>query len=406
MTVLFIVPYAPTQVRTRPYHLIRTLARNGHHVTLATLWSNETERRQVANALSGVDMIGVAAPAWRSAWSCARAFLGRDPLQAHFSWQAHFSRALTALVNRRRFDVVHVEHLRGVRYGLALADSRSIGDRERPSIVWDSVDCISDLFRYTAAEGPNRVVRSMASFELRRTERYEPWAAARFRRVLVTSERDREGLLRLADGTQARPSLSDRIVVLPNGVDLDRFSPHAVREASTVVMSGKMSYHANVVGVMWFVDHVLPRIREKRPDVRFVVVGQDPARQIRRLAERPGVTVTGTVRDVVPYLQAASVAVAPIKYAVGIQNKVLEALACGTPVVATRAAVRGLSPQPGGEVMTADEPSAFAGAVVRLLNHPEERERLGQAAREYAEAHHAWSAIGARLEAIYAETAA
>ena len=408
MKILFVIPYAPTPVRSRPYHLIRALADRGHHVTVATLWRSAAEHRGMCNALAGVEaFVGAQASTWRSIWNATRALPTGQPMQAHFSWHQPLARTLSSLVRQQQFDVVHVEHLRGARYALALADALAAGGGARSAVVWDSVDCISDLMRQAAARGRGVAVRWVARLELPRTERYEAAVVSRFARVLVTSVRDRDSLLQLAARHgHARTPPVERVVVLPNGVDLERFTPpRERREEATLVMSGKMSYHANVAAVLRFADDVLPKILARRRDVRFVIVGQDPPADVRRLAQRPGVSVTGTVDDVRPYLQRATIAVAPIDYGVGIQNKVLESFACATPVVATSAAIHALGVTSGRELATADRPEEFAREVLRLLQSPEERSRLGQAGRRYVESHHGWSAICRRLEDVYADAA-
>jgi sugar transferase (PEP-CTERM/EpsH1 system associated) len=399
-----VVPYAPTRIRTRPLHLIRALGARGHHVTLATLWSDAAERRAL-EALSS-EVTGILTQpigAMRSLWNCICAAPSGEPLQAHYSWSPSLSRLMGRSLGEQHFDVVHVEHLRGVRYGLSILDHLPRVTDHRIPVIWDSVDCISDLFRRAARRGPTAAVRWAARLELPRTERYEGTVTQRFDRVLTTSEADRQGLLALADkaGT-ARPDLARRVVVIPNGVDLDHFMPPTgPREAATLVISGKMSYHANVAAVVAFADEVLPRIVRDRPETQLVIVGQDPAPVVRALAERPGVTVTGTVADVRPFLQRATLAVAPIQYAVGVQNKVLEAMACATPVVATPAAVEALGVADGRELVVARDAEEMATRIVELLGQPDDRARIGTAGRRYVETHHDWRSIADRLSDLY-----
>lgn len=411
MKVLFIVPYAPTRIRTRPFHLIKALTTNGHDVTVATLSTGPADDAALAELQAHVHRVASRPISrLRSAWNCVRAFPSGEPLQAHFSWHPELARDLVALTDTQVFDVVHVEHLRGVRYGLRVASAVTASGAGRPPVVWDSVDCISDLFRHAAAQGRSPRVRLAARLELPRTERYESAMAQAFPRVLATSESDRQGLVRLVSehsGAQASQAVAQRIVVVPNGVDLEHFVPSdAPRETATLVMSGKMSYHANVAAVVRFAEDVLPRIQAQRPDVQLLVVGKDPAPEVLRLGGQRGITVTGTVPDVRPYLQRAALAVAPIQYGVGIQNKVLEAMACGTPVVATPTAVEALGAIPGRELAVARNAEETAEVVLDLLTAGETRKAMGCAARRYVEQHHAWPAIAQRLAQVYVEAAA
>jgi glycosyltransferase involved in cell wall biosynthesis len=239
----------------------------------------------------------------------------------------------------------------------------------------------------------------MTAWELARTRRHEGWLAARFDTVLVSSSRDREALARLAGE-------SAQIGLLPNGVDLDYFTPNFERRsADTVVLTGKMSYHANITAALHLVDDVMPLVWAQRPGVRVEVVGQAPPREVRALAARQAsrVAVTGYVSDLRPYLWSAAVAAAPILYGAGTQNKVLEAMACAAPVVATSLAVSALTAQAGREVLVCDGPQAQAEGILRLLADAALRREVGRAGREYVARHHRWQAIAEDLAGIYRE---
>jgi glycosyltransferase involved in cell wall biosynthesis len=426
LSVLFVVPYAPTRIRSRPFHLIRALASMGHRLTVATLWSNEEERAAVAavSQNGAHEVVAEQLSRSRPLWNCARALLGPDPLQAHYSWSPALARRLVHMLDNTPFDVVHVEHLRGVRYALALANRLRGPGAGRVPIIWDSVDCISSLFRRAARESHTRRVRLAARLELRRTERYEGRMAPRFDRVLVTSETDRTELLELAQ-RNAGPGVAKRFEVVPNGVDLGYFTPpDAPRQPMTLVITGKMSYHANATAAVRFVEDVMPCVWAKLPDARLMIVGKDPPQEVVRLQGASGakaldsrhappvhgdatrVVVTGTVDDIRPFLQGAALAIAPIQYGVGIQNKVLEALACGTPVVATPQAVSGLSARDGEDLVVGRSPEGLAAAIVLLLEDPDRRRRIGEAGRTYVERQHNWRQIAARLSDIYRDAIA
>jgi glycosyltransferase involved in cell wall biosynthesis len=395
--------------------LIRALASHGHSVTVATLWASQEERDAVDQlARAGARVLAEHQSPGRSLFNCLCALSTPDPLQAHYSWSPKLAARLAHTVRETSPDVVHVEHLRGVRYGLMLRDLFK-HDASRPAVVWDSVDCISSLFSRAARESPARRVRMAARLELPRTRRYEAMVAGCFDRVLVTSEVDRHELLKLRDG-KAKGRAPAPIDVLPNGVDLEYFSPVAQsREPMTLVVTGKMSYHANATAVVGFVKDVMPLIWSQLPDVRLWIVGKDPSPEVARLGDSPGtdgtigggssgasrVVVTGTVEDIRPFLRTATMAVAPIQYGVGIQNKVLEALACGTPVVATPQAISALDARADEAVMVASSPGEFAATVVTLLRDPAARCRLGRAGRAFVERQHDWNDLAARLAGLY-----
>jgi glycosyltransferase involved in cell wall biosynthesis len=152
-----------------------------------------------------------------------------------------------------------------------------------------------------------------------------------------------------------------------------------------------------------FVQETLPIIWARRPDVKLVLVGKDPAPELIDLGKNPSIQITGTVDDIRPYLHRATMAVTPITYGAGIQNKVLEAMACGLPVVSSPQAVSALAVKPGQDLIVAKDPEEFANAVVNLLDDPGLRSRLGQAGRCYVEQDHLWVRIAAQLEEVYNE---
>jgi glycosyltransferase involved in cell wall biosynthesis len=159
-----------------------------------------------------------------------------------------------------------------------------------------------------------------------------------------------------------------------------------------------MSYRPNVDAVQHLVTAVLPRIRREIPDVQLCIVGMDPTPAVRRLADEDRVVVTGRVDDVRPYFDSAAVAVAPLRVARGLQNKVLEAMAMRVPVVASPAAFEGISAVAGRDLLVAAGPNAFSRAVVTLLRDPAARERYAAAGRACVETNHNWSRLLQRLE--------
>ena len=334
-------------------------------------------------------------PRMRSLGNCLRALPTREPLQAVYAYHPAMEQRLSELLDEGGFDVVHIEHLRAARLVRAV--------RGTPK-VYDSVDSISLLFEQTAQGGAQLRSRLMAAVDLARTRRYEAWLLTQYDQGVVTSQRDKDALEKLAHRflpPQAQPA---PITVVTNGVDLDYFRPQddtGQRDSRTVVFTGKMSYHANIAATLYFAREVLPRIWVQDPDVRFQIVGKDPPEAVRQLATDRRIQVTGTVDDLRPYLAQATVAVCPALYAVGVQNKVLEAMAMGTPVISTPAGCAALALEEGREILTAEGEDKLAAAVLQVLNDPTLARRLSAAGRQYVEAHHSWEALARRLVGVY-----
>lgn len=229
--------------------------------------------------------------------------------------------------------------------------------------------------------------------EARLLATYEARVARDFDSLFLVSEAERRAL------PPAVPAA--KVQALPNGVDLEYFTSTRQPDVKPqrVVFTGVMDYWPNVEGVTWFVRNVWPIVRARYPDAQLDVVGSKPVEGIRRLASEPGVTVTGFVPDVRVYVAAASLCIAPLRIARGVQNKVLEAMAMARPVVCTSQALEGICACPGKDLLLADAPDAFAAEISRLLDSPDEIVRVGTAARAFVEQHHHWSSTLAPLDA-------
>ena len=228
--------------------------------------------------------------------------------------------------------------------------------------------------------------------------RYETLATQTFDRTLFVSEAECSRFATLA------PAMASRLDWVENGVDLDRFSPaHSFETPFTdagphVVFTGTMDYWPNVDAVCWFARDTLPLLQAAHPGLRFTIVGANPAPEVLALAALPGVSVTGRVADVRPYMAHAHAIVAPLRIARGIQNKVLEGMAMARPVVASPQAHEGIHVDTPWDLLVAGDPGALAHAVSSILNgqHP----GLGLAGRAAVERAYAWTATLKRLDGI------
>ncbi|NJN96645.1 MAG: glycosyltransferase [Anaerolineales bacterium] len=164
-----------------------------------------------------------------------------------------------------------------------------------------------------------------------------------------------------------------------------------------------MSYHANIAAALDLVSQVMPLVWQYLPAARLMIVGKDPSPELQALTADPRINVTGTVPDLRPYLAQATAAISPMRYGVGIQNKVLEAMAMATPVISTPQAVSAIQIQAGQEALVADTAEAMAQAIITLLTNEALRRQIGQTGRTYVENHHDWRGIAEKLEGIYRE---
>ena len=396
LRILFISPYIPSRVRVRPYNLIKYLAGHGHQITLLALVPPGEDTSSLEELNTWCHRVKtVSLPRWRTLWNGLWALPSRTPLQAAYSRSPDMVGLIRQTQTEATFDVVHVEHLRGAELSQSM-------ERGTP-IVFDSVDSITLLFEWVLRAGPNWRSRLLARLDLARTRHYESHLLERYPRVLITSPRDKEALVQLS----TVPNAEDRLVVLPNGVDLDYFAPlNQSREPATLVFTGKMSYHANIAAALDLAHEVMPRVWQQLPDAKLTIAGKDPSAELLALATDPRITVTGTVPDLRPYLAQATVAVSPMRYGVGIQNKVLEAMAMATPVITTPQTVTSLQTKTEQDIVVADTPQAMAQAVLNLLTDASLRQQIGQAGRNYVETYHDWKVTTQKLVEVYREAMA
>jgi sugar transferase (PEP-CTERM/EpsH1 system associated) len=238
---------------------------------------------------------------------------------------------------------------------------------------------------------------------------YERSVAAHARRSFFVTENETALFRRLA------PECAGVVEPMSNGVDADYFCTDPQRQSPfdaqhpAIVFTGAMDYWPNIDAVTWFVDQAWPRLVRSWPQLRFYIVGRNPGDAVRALASGD-VVVTGTVADVRPYLQHAAVVVAPLRLARGIQNKILEAMAMGRPVVASDSCAAAIDARPGAELLVAARADDFVNQVEVLLRSPERAEAIGLAGRRRVLQAYSWSAhmsgIDRHLDAMHPREAA
>ena len=363
LRILYIGPHPPSPIAVRPWLFLGAL-RERHAIDILTPFR-----------LTSLDRLAALRHLPDRAY----------PLQAMAVESRRMRRAVRAAIADGEYDVIHVEHVRAFSF---------VPKSDRRRVLFDAVDCVSDLFAQAAPyQGLAR--RRIFEHEARRLSRFESTAISSVARVLVASRRDAAGLLALQPAAPVQ--------VLHNPVDLFRFRPGLQRSPNTVVFTGKMSFHANRVAARWLCDEIWPHVRSRHPEARLLIAGaRPPAALLRRRSA--DVEVTGYVPELGRLIAGAAVAVAPLRYAVGIQNKVLEAMACAIPVVTTTAAVGDLRFEEGGHGFVANDARAFAERICWLLDDRRLAGEMGRAGRDYVERHHAIGPLADELDRYYHDT--
>lgn len=378
------LPFPPNKGdKIRSYALLRHLAKRGPvHLACFVDEADDFKHLDTVRALAGgecyFEPLGKMAKAWRSLMGLAS---GKPLTTACFG-----SQQLQAWVNR----ILQDRPIRDVVvFGSAMAPYVMQSPANPGQVLFDMVDIDSDKWRQYA--GVSRgATQWLYSREAHKLEALEREAAKAFGVTLLASDFEAETFRRIA------PASAAKIAGLTNGVDLASFSSAArenpFRESELpIVMTGRMDYRPNHEGAVWFAREVFPKIARALPQATVYFVGSGPPPALQAVAG-PGITVTGVVADVRPYLQFARAVIAPLHIARGIQNKVLEAMAMAKPVVATREAARALAAKPGEHLWVENEPARFATAVIAALQGAE-RETIAAKARKYVEDHHDWPTL-------------
>jgi sugar transferase (PEP-CTERM/EpsH1 system associated) len=400
MKILFLtpqVPYPPQKgTSLRNWGLISGLATRHEVAVLSFLAPGQSaEPAEPLRAICRIET--VQSPARTIRGRLGGVLTTRQPDMALRLASGVYAQRLADRLARESFDVVHVE-------GIELAPYLDIIEAAlpRPLVVFDDHNCeylLQQRVFLTDLRAPARWPGAAYSFvQWRRLCRYEAQACQRADRVLAVSEADAAALRALVPGLD--------VTIVPNGIDTRSYRPETPSSKfqileDTLVFTGTMDFRPNVDAVLWFARKVLPRVRAELPEAHFLVVGQRPHRRLDVLRGDSAVTLTGWVEDVRPYIAQALVYVAPLRMGGGTRLKLLEAMAMGKAVVATRLGAEGYPVTNGRELLLADTPTDFAAAVVALSRAQERRAELGRAARAFVEQRYDWRVIVPRVEAVY-----
>lgn len=385
MNILFLsawFPYPPDNgSKIRVYHLLRALARRHELTLLSFAW--DTAQPDAANELRSwcrdmqVVRLDPFAANQASAW---RTFL---------SWRPMASRSIAAMravvskvLSQQCFDAVIASTEMMASYALqAPAPTLHILEEHNAMTRWA-------WERYQEQTQPLQRARCWASWQKSRT--YEARLFRRFDLVTMVSEQDREACL------SDLPGFHGRVEVIPNGVDCAHHRPGLAEvQPHTLIYNGALTYSVNCDAMRYFLAEIYPRIRQQLPGVSLSITGSTRGVDLSGLPLDESIHLTGYVEDIRLPVAASAVCVVPLRQGGGTRLKILEAMALGTPVVATSKGAEGLAVVNGEHLLLADDPTAFAAATLRLLREPALRARLAANARRLVEERYDWSHIGA-----------
>ncbi len=308
-------------------------------------------------------------------------------------WSPQLAARLSARLAEKPFEVVEIEGIEMAPYLLTLEVAQP-----RPLIVYDAhnAEWILQKRAFEAdIKNPGRWPAAAYSWvQWHRLRRYEADLLRRVDHTVAMSAPDEVALREVAP---AAP-----ITIVPNGVDLTAYGHFTgPLQPYEVLFTGKMDFRPNIDAMLWFGRQVWPLIWARRPGTTWAIVGQRPHPRLDSLHNLPGLTITGAVPDIRPYLAGSKVYVAPLRVGGGTRLKLMEAMAMGKPIVATSVGAEGFPVVNGREMLLADTPEAFAAAVLDLLANPARQDSLAAAGQAFAQAKYGWDALVPQLERVY-----
>ena len=392
MKLLFLanrVPYPPYRGDKLKIFNLASRLQHRHELHLITFAQTEEDlsyKSELEKIFKEVHFIYL--PSWRSKLNCLAAAWDSKPLQVLYFHSEEMKKQLDVLLSKHSYDAVHVQHLRMSPY---------LSGRKDVARILDLPDAFSLYWERRKNVKRSLPVTLFEHIEQKRVLEYEP----------ILKEYDMALACSVEDINYLREQHhTDNLRLLPNGVDLTTFSArdHDYSHNHTMLFTGNMDYAPNVDAVVYFTTTILPEIRKTHPEVKFVIAGQRPVQKVLDLAS-DNVLVTGFIKDLAVTYNEASVVVAPLRFGAGTQNKVLEAMAMGVPVVCSNIGFAGLGITSGAGAIMQTDPMSFAATVSELLSSADRRKEVGQAGMQVIHTRFDWDIIATQLEGYLREVA-
>jgi glycosyltransferase involved in cell wall biosynthesis len=375
----------------RTFNILREISRN-HEVHLATFLQAQEEvdglhEMRAFCADVHAEPLYLESPRRELAVDVAADLVSGAPILATKYRRASMRAKLGEWLRTRGFDVLHLDMLH-------LGDYASLAGGTPVVLVEHNVEAVIIERRIETTRNP--LVRAYLKYQHGKLARYEKRICESVDEVVTVSDLDSEQLRKLAPG--------GRYTAVPNGVDSQYFaSQGAAKRPASLVYVGGLNWFPNLDAIRYFTAEILPLIAQRVPGVSLTVVGKLPGEGIAaEFAHLPNVKLTGTVDDVRPYIDAAAAYVVPLRIGGGTRLKILDALSMGSALVSTSVGYEGLNVTPGEHLQVADDPRAFADAVVNVLSNPQLAGAMGAAGRARVCSHYDWPSIARRHEAVYA----
>lgn len=389
MKILFLTqlfPYPPICGGTiKSWNILKRLCAR-HNVTLAAfVRGNQDQKPQIVDIYRAVHCVRIHRSGTLNVKFAVESLLRQKSFIILRDYVQEMQELVDELAEREHFDVVYADHLQMAQY---------VRREHAPCLILDEHNVEWRILKRLAATSSG-LRKVFAEQESRKLRAFEISACSRFDQVITVTEEDRIALL------DDNPDL-DNVDTVPIGVDLEEFRPVRLDPGSQTILSlGTMSWPPNVDAILYFTNEIYPLVKQAVPNTNFVIAGSRPPGSIQALSSIDrSITVTGYVPDVSSLAAQATAFIVPLRSGSGMRVKIINALAMGLPVVTTSIGCEGIDAVNERDLLIADDPPAFADAVIRLLNDTKLRSMLGESGRRLVEQKYSWEAIYPRLDVV------
>ncbi|AFV02099.1 glycosyl transferase, group 1 [Dehalobacter sp. DCA] len=381
MNILFLThvyPYPPDSgglIFT--YNAIKHEYDQGHNVTIITL--HKTEIKTPLDQIADVKIV-----CKNTRNRIFRMFLNmfsRMPYNSSKYKSKLVKTVIKEVLETKNIDVVYIDHLHMAVYGKYIRELM-------PSIplILREQNVETTIMQRFYQNQTNPVVKLYAYIQFLKLNAYESKVVEDFDKCFMLTDNDSERIKKMNHRVKN--------VTIPAGVDIEKYVPkQTLEEEGSILFLGTLNWLPNADGLKWFIDHILDRVKEEIPDIKFYIVGKDPIEQVKRLHNGKNIIVTGYVDDERDYIAKCSVFIVPLRIGGGMRIKILNAMSMAKCIVSTSIGAEGIDIQNRKDIFISDDPGSFATDIIFLMKNKETRETISRNAREKVLTQYSWDAI-------------